>query len=696
MTLALLALMSLPMQGCSVSLPFPTGPFALVGDGVAASDRWVVSSGGFNRSLHVWSHGPSAATTLDSELTPASGERIFGFDVDGDRIVVASSAPSNGFDIHVWERDSGGTWVEGPALPAPANRLLTPPVFVEGDTIVAASSTSGFAARRIPIWDRDAATGLWNLTEDLDLPGLASPMTAGLADGRIFATTDTFSSNAMLHVIEPTGLSYAVADSFGIPDVRGKLVVSGDRVAVPQRSFSPSSTFVEIWKRDSSAWSLEQRIPAPDGLVTGDVALGDRWLAIRTEGFQFSPPTPRPVQVYRRPTGSSAWLEVESALPPGGLDSSSERWAESMAIVGETLFVTDETSLPVGQVIEVDLGCLQTPSPFHWVPAELVLEGSTNWPSGGERLEISTGLPFPSGRPYGLRNASISVLADYDLSIRALPCASAYLTSICANGAYNLRDSSSSMGVAPFPLDPSGGVPQFYAASAGPLVPASTTEVVIPWSFTFAGTDTLMPPLIPTGQPLDIELFAQSYNCVDSLGTWFPDIPNVQGTNCGYELLPTTLLGLSFEASVTGEVAFVLPSVAPGAQGTGCPGSINGVGLQAELEAVGSNAVLDDALFVSVSGLAPGTAGLLFLSPVVPSAPFQALGFGTLCLGTPFLRAPGSMAIADASGNATAGTHLSALPPAVRPQPGSTWAMQWMYRDQGAVNTSSARSITFQ
>ncbi|MEM8712580.1 MAG: hypothetical protein AAGG01_16625, partial [Planctomycetota bacterium] len=76
--------------------------------------------------------------------------------------------------------------------------------------------------------------------------------------------------------------------------------------------------------------------------------------------------------------------------------------------------------------------------------------------------------------------------------------------------------------------------------------------------------------------------------------------------------------------------------------------------------------------------------------------PFETLGFGQLCLGAPYRRAPSTLALADASGYATSRVVLADLPNSARPQPGSTWTLQWMYRDRGSVNTSSARTVLFQ
>ncbi|MEM8711778.1 MAG: hypothetical protein AAGG01_12560, partial [Planctomycetota bacterium] len=607
MLFPLLTLACAPVQGCAFDLPFSASPFDKVGRLLDASDALVLATRNFNDSLLIWRRAVGASAAFEAELTPGSAERITSFDASGDRIAV-HDASAGSQNLRIWELDASGAWQEGPSLVPATGTRNAGFVRIDGDTAVASNRQGSSGPSGITIWDRDPATGSWIVSQNLVDTSLGNLTLRDFEGDCIVATAGFSSSSRVARIYERTGGVFTLTESLEATGTDIDLETTGNRIALHRRSFSPMTSIVEIWASGPTGWELTQEIAAPAPLQSEHVAFSDRWLAVGSNGFSFSQPTPRPVRVFRREGNSEVWFEVESATPPDGLESSTDTWGTQLALAGDELFSADDRALANGRIVEVDLGCLSAVPPLHWVDAELVVPERSGWPAAEERLQLSLDLPFATGRPYGLRSASTSVIVDYLLDITGVPCSSDYSTSICSFGAYTIRDGASAANTAPFPIDPSGGVPQLYSTEAGPMFSATSSSTIEAWPFRFQGTEINVPPFAPTGQPMDLRFQGQSYNCVDFVGTWYPEIPHVTG-HCFLEVLPTTVRSLTFQATVTGEVALELPPLGPGLQGTVCAGGLSGAGVEAALEAVGSSSVADDALFVQVSGIAPESPG---------------------------------------------------------------------------------------
>ena len=692
MTLLALALVLAlaPVQNCTVDLPHPTGSFSDLGDFLTASDAWVASSHSSSTELHLWQRTGGGDASFAATVTSSSG-RIRSIDADGDQVAVLSGVSVGSYNLNVWEPTPAGAWAEGAALPIPAGRAVAEPISIEGDTIMAMGvAPSGGLPRRLMIFDRDPASGAWVLTEEVPNPGAGQfASDAILESGRILAMSGNF-GNLRLQIFERAAGSFSLERELSHSIYNGFFDGAGDRIALP------GGGRVDIWRRDPSGWVLEQTLSGSTVAGVVRVALEDQYLAASIVAQTQSGLAPRPVRIFKRAVGSDTWLATGVAGPPGSFGGTTDAFAYSLVAEGAELFVSDRDFAFLGRIIGADLACLQPQPVLHWASARLALPAASSWPSMGRTLDVSTAFSFDPGEPYGLRGARLDVVGDYVLDITGRACSQDYGSSVCAYAAFAFQDGITGIGTTPYPIDPEIGFPQMFSSGPGPAIPASASDVQIPWPFLFEGSALASVGLQPSGSPMDLQLAAQVYNCIDFGGIFVPDIPNVEAFGCGFQSIPASVTSLQFSATATAELAFNLPALAAGLQGTICDGGVNGAGLQASLEAVGSSVIAESALYFDVTGLIPGAAGILFLSPQAGTPPFTPLGFGSLCLGSPVTRVPGTLGIADASGNAALRLDLSTLSSGTQPQPGSTWAVQWMYRDQGFVNTSSARTITFQ
>ncbi len=689
MTLLALALALAPAQSCAVDLPLPPTSVVRLGQLVAATDDWVAATDATDQVVHLWERTAGAGATFAVSLTPTAG-RVRSIDVDGDRLAVVSGSSAGNYSLNVWERDAAGTWIEGAAFDFSSLVPLSTPVQIEGDTLVAVNRGSSSGPRSLSVFDRDPQSGVWSYSQGITYPsGGGFAFGLKLEAGRIFALAGSF-SNRTVATFGRSGASFSLDEELASPDYNGFFDASGDRLGIV------GDDWVDVWRRDPGGWVREQRLGGANLRGVVRVALNGRWLSATVFPPSSSGFVPGPVQVFERQGNSGLWLAKEAALPPGGLGVSSEAFSEQLAGSGSALFVCDNEFAPFGRISGIDLSCLQAPPVLHWADVRLSLPTASSWPSQGRTLQIQSSFPFDPGPPYGLRDPSLDLVADYMLDITGRQCNQDYGSNVCAFAAFAFQDGLTGATTTPFPIDPFSGNPQLFDVGPGPLVVANTMDVQIPWPFLFEGTVASANDLVPSGAPMDLRLAADMYNCIDFGGIWAPDSPNVEAFGCGYVSLPASVTSLQLDVSGTGEVAFNFPALGPGLQATICDGGVNGAGSQATLEAVGSSAVVDNALYFDVTGLIPETAGILFLSPQAATPPFDPLGFGSLCLGSPLARVPGSLGVADASGNAALRLDLQTLPPGVQPQPGSTWAAQWMYRDQGFVNTSSAQTVMFQ
>jgi len=129
----------------------------------------------------------------------------------------------------------------------------------------------------------------------------------------------------------------------------------------------------------------------------------------------------------------------------------------------------------------------------------------------------------------------------------------------------------------------------------------------------------------------------------------------------------------------------------------------NSVGPGAIITADGPTSIVENDLDVRISGLPPIDFGLLFYGPIQAMAP---LGDGVLCVGAGAagLQRVFPVLMANESGIAERTLNFSVLPFVTglgEVTPGSTWHMQYWYRDPGGplgggFNLSDAISITFQ
>jgi hypothetical protein len=689
MTILALLLTLTPVQSCAVDLPLPPTSLVRLGQMVAASEDWVVDVDDFEQEVHVWERTQGADAVYAATLTPTAG-RVRAIDVDGDRIAVVAGGSLGSYSLNVWEPNAGGTWVEGPPLAFTSSAPVTSPVQIEGDTLAVATQNTFSSVRRISVFDFDPQTDAWAFSQEIINPiNGAYAFDLRLEAGRIYTVAGPFSNLSIL-AFQRSGGSFALDEALTDPEHRGFFDASGDRLAIV------GDDWVDVWRREASGWVKEQRLDGPGLNGAVRVELADRWLSATVAVLTDSGFVPGPVQVYGRPVGSEVWLAKQSSTPLGGLGTTSETFGRAIAGAGGQLFVTDPEVAPFGRITGIDLSCLGDRPVLHWANVRLSLPAAPTWPAQGRAFDFQAPFSFDPGPAYGLRDANLSIAADYVLDITGRACDQDYGSNVCAFAAFAFQDALSGVTTSPFPIDPFSGNPQLFDSAPGPLVSASTTNTQIPWPFLFEGPASSANDLEPSGAPMELQFAANMYNCIDFGGIWAPDDPNVEAFACGNMFLPVSVTSLQFDAAGTGKAAFKLPALGAGLQTTICDGGVNGAGFQATLEAVGSSDLSDNALYFDVTGLIPGTAGLLFISPEAATPPFSSLGFGSLCLGAPFSRVPGSLAIADDSGNAALRLDLLTLPQSVQPQPGSTWAVQWMYRDQGFVNTTSARTVLFQ
>ncbi len=686
------ALLAAPAQTCGSDLPLPSTFLSQIGRTLSATSEFIASTSRFDPQIYLWTRSGSSGV-FDTAVVPAAGGDILGTTADGTSMAVLTRISNSLRGLHVWERSASGTWIEGAPLHRglPPDRFLTGSVAMEGGTLVCRTrGLSSSEPARIAVFDRGPLTGEWKFTEEVSNPGTdAFASFNQLAGGRLFSGTGTF-GNQGVYVFERTSGTFTLDATLQGATYTNQFDASGDRVAFP------GEDFVDIWRRDPAGWVLEQRLDGPSVEDVRDISLGENTLAVHIYALGFGGPVPAAVSVFRRLDGSQTWLATQGISPPTGFEGTTEEWGETMAMAGDFLAVADDDFGLFGRIATYDLTCLTPPPVLHWTPARLSLEASPTWPALGQQLDVQAPFPFDPGAPYGLRDAELSVVGDYLLDIQGQPCALDYGTNICAHVAFALRDAATGLATSSFPIDPSGGLPQLFQAVPGPQIAASTSQVQIPWPYRFEGSHSVRQDLRPIGTPLQLELAAQMYNCIDFTGIWFPDDPNVQAFGCGLEFLPVSVTSREISATLTGSLAFLLPPLQPDLLGFVCDGGVNDAGFQAELSMVGTSSVADNALYFDVTGLIPGATGILFLSPEAATPPFSPLGFGSLCLAPPFMRVPGSLGVADEFGNAAQRLDLSTLPAGAQPQPGSTWAVQWMYRDGGSVNTTSARTVQFR
>ena len=676
-----------PIQACEVDLPSPTASVASFGATLAVTESRIVSSGSGGPEILVWDRtGPSAV--FGSTLVSGSGMGVSSLDASGDRMAAVQFA-SGMTSLNVWERSGSGVWSESPPLQLglPAGLTVTGPVAIEGDLLACRVAGGG---SEIAIFDRSPFLGSWRFTEEVPIPaGVSIGFTLRLAGGRLFAVAGPFNQQEVL-VFDRASGSFTLDATIQGNQYENFFDAAGDRLAIP------GFDGVDVWRRDPSGWVLEQLVGGPSTRNAQSIAIDGGVLMVGTRTIAQGGPLAEPVRIFTRKAGTSTWIAKAPLLPPGGFDGTTEAWARSVDVADGFLAVAEPLAQIFGRIAAYDSGCLESPPVLHWVDASMTSSSSTGWPATGQSLDLVSPFSFDPGAAHGVRNGEISVQGDYLLDIEGRPCSQDYGTSICSYAAFNLKDLSTGLSTDPYPVDPLGGQPQLFASGPGPTVLASTVSTQIPWPFLFQDTETFRRDLARTNGPMDLVLEAQVYNCIDFGGAWVPDDPNVAVFSCGLLALPVSVTSIDFTASISAEVAFDLPELLPALQGLVCDGGVNGSGQRAELSAVGSSNIADNGLYFDVTGLIPGAAGLMFLSPQAAMAPFEPLGFGSLCLGAPFTRVPGSLGIADEYGHGTLRLELSTLPAFAQPQSGETWAVQWMYRDQGFVNTTSARTVRFQ
>lgn len=119
-----------------------------------------------------------------------------------------------------------------------------------------------------------------------------------------------------------------------------------------------------------------------------------------------------------------------------------------------------------------------------------------------------------------------------------------------------------------------------------------------------------------------------------------------------------------------------------------CDSALNSTGQMAVLDVEGSLDVNDSHLDYLVASLPPNRPGIFFMSQTTTNLPGFGGSQGVLCVGAPQLRYDG-VQFSDATGQIFFSTDFSNLPQGAVFTPGSTWHLQFWYRDSNPGATSN-------
>ncbi len=128
-----------------------------------------------------------------------------------------------------------------------------------------------------------------------------------------------------------------------------------------------------------------------------------------------------------------------------------------------------------------------------------------------------------------------------------------------------------------------------------------------------------------------------------------------------------------------------------------CDSATNSTGQTALLGVTGSLNVSDAQLDYSVTDLPPNRPGIFFMSQATTNLPGFGGSQGVLCVGAPQLRYDG-VQFSDSNGQVSFSPDFGNLPQGAVFSPGSTWHLQFWYRDSNpnpTSNTSNGVRIRF-
>ncbi len=686
-------------QSCAQDLPLPSvGLVRQLGRDVEIDGNLALATDtSFPRLLYIWDRDEmgdwGSPSTLDA------GGTISNLNLDGDvlllRIVVGGQ-----IQPRVWRRQPDGSWLQDPALiPPVAGGTFDTPFALRGDRLAVRGG-----GPRIWIYEFHASTGTWDFAQALT-DSLSSNGTFGfglqLGDDRLVTQSGVSgATSATIFDLDPAGqwtqtqiiddgLSYTPLD------------LDGDRLLLRH------GVNAETWRLNpAGTWKLEQELPPPPGSTTIQGELDGRHLAISVRPGLNPFAEGRRIRSYARGAGSFVWLQQGELAPPGGMQSLGADFGTSFALDRGTL-IAGEPNFDItpglfddnqGRVAAMELDCLGSPPVVHWIPGSISAPGP-DFPTDYTTAVVSTDSALTLGPPHGLRNPELSLRADYSLNITGQPCTFSYGSEVCSYVAYSVRDGVGGTPSDNYPVDPFAGSPQLFNSVIGPDIDPSSTQTLVQWPYLFEQTILDDFSLEPTGQPMDLQIAAASYNCFDAGGIWFQQGPDTVAGSCGYSTLPTSIQSLDLDLTVSGLLAFDLAELNAQNQSTVCDPRPNSTGAGARLTAEGSPVVADGELYLAIDNVPPGEPGLLFLASQPATPPYADLGQGQLCIGSPLLRLLSTFSVANSFGHVATQLDFSALPAGAVIQPGSTWYLQYVFRDHNfgaTTNTSSAIAVTFE
>ncbi len=698
MLTALAALMPLAApfpQQCAFDLPSPPGEVRNLGGEMAAAGEIVVASETFQSDFFVWRQDAQGEFALESIFVfPGT---VTDLATDGNSIAVATSA---GVGLDVWTYVGPGWMKSPPIAPAPGSTELRPPVVVDGDLLLARGQAATVCAYRL-----DPVTGIWEFQQEIEAPD-APDSTFGsefdYEDGLLAVAARSTFPNQGVDIFKLTQTGDFAYES-RLPEV-----VRAERFDLHEgRILVGQETFAQIWRRKvDGTWVLEETLDAPGDRRVGAVALATNWAV--TGVLSTNPLRTHPSNVYRRRPGTTRWIQRGALAPEGGVDHPASEFAANLEIVNGRVFGSESAFTEMadvfgnteGRIAVMDLECVSPPPVVHWVPALLTLPQVPTWPASFTSLSVAPQEAIAAGPPMGLRNAEILLDAGYELAFTGLPCFASYTTSICSFFGYALRDAASGDASHQWPIDPFLGVPQFFDLEPGPNVMANSSPIPLTADFDVLFSESPSFEITPTGKPLELELAASPYNCVDTTGFFFQHQPDVTGmSSCAFLELPSSVTSLELEIQVAAEIAYDLEPLGSGLQFPVCDASANSTGVAARLVAEGSSSIADDALFLAVSDVPPQTSGFLLIAADPAMPPFATVGEGQLCLAAPMVNLTVSPAVADAYGTVAARVPLGSLPGGFVAAPGQSLFLQFIYRDRNlnpTTNTSNALGVMFQ
>lgn len=700
----LLALTSLatPLpQDCVQDLPLPGGPLSFLGNHMVASDDYVAASGfpsQASEEIFIWSQATPGAFVLEASLD--TGGNVDALAAEGDALAAAIRVGGDS-EVIVWQRDAVGAWTpDPPIVPPTATGSFGGPLAIDGDRLVARAQ-----GPRIWVYERDAASGSWTNVQTIQNPptvGSSFGFSVQLEGERLAAIAGNFSEGAIEVYQRDAAGQFQHDATVGLGERINDLALDGERFALVREDDA------EVWRRrPNGTWVRDQLLPTQGMERLVDVALEGRWIAVGGLGRSSSFDVSRPALTYERVGAGQNWLQRASFVPAGGIGGAESFFGVDLGFTDGYLVASEPAfdagtggALDQGRITALEIDCIDPLPVVQWVPAEIRSNNTASFPASFAPTTVTTGLPVNPGPALGLRNSQLVLDADFQLDVTGLPCTDDYTTNVCTFFAHGLRDVASGSLTDPFPIDPSGGVPQVFGFAPGPAFPASTGSSQVTWPFELAASVQNSFSLEPTGLPMEFELAGSTYNCIDVTGVWFQADPDVEAfaSSCFFQSVPASVQSLDLEFGYDAEVAFEVPALGGANQFTVCDGMPNSVGTGGVLEAQGSAAVTDNLLFVAATDLPPQQPGLLFLSMAAATPPFQTLGQGELCIEAPLIRLTSSFGFTSGAGHYTTQLDLANLPQGTVILPGSTWYLQLAYRDinpQGTSNTSSAIGIAF-